>query len=67
MTAGDLRDAVVAANPQVPRAALFVGTDRKQWLTELRVCLSLAYAPTPCNGGDIGAPDSVPIQVRPAT
>lgn len=67
MTAGDLRTAVVAANPQVPRTALFVGTNNKQWLTELRVCLTTAYAPTPCEDNDIGAPDSVPIQVRPAT
>ena len=64
LTAGDLRDAVTAANPHVPRASLFVGTNRKQWLTELRVCLDLAYTPTPCENNDIGAPDRVPIRVR---
>ena len=63
-TAGNLRDAVVKANPQIPRAAIFVGTAKKQWLTEVRICLTLAYQPVACEGGDIGAPDSVPLRVR---
>jgi ribonuclease T2 len=65
LTAGALRDAIIAANPSLPRASVFVGTDRKQWLTEVRVCLTLEYAPTTCEAGDSGAPDRVPIRVRP--
>ena len=65
LTAGTLRDAVVAANPKLPRDSLFVGTNNKQWLTELRVCLDMAYKPSPCEDHDIGAPDRVPIRVRP--
>lgn len=64
LTAGALRDAVVAANPQLPRASLFVGTNNKQWLTELRVCLTTGLKPVACEDGDIGAPDTVPIRVR---
>ena len=64
-TAGAVRDAIVRANPKLPRFSLFVGTDRKQWLTEVRVCLDLKYRPVPCEDGDIGAPDRVPVQVWP--
>jgi ribonuclease T2 len=65
LTAGAVRDAVVAANPHLPRTALFVGTNNKQWLTEVRVCLTIELKPTPCEAGDIGAPDRVPVRVRP--
>lgn len=60
-TAGGLRDAIVAANPKLPRTSLFVGTARKQWLTEVRVCLDLRYQPVACDGDSRGAPDAVPI------
>lgn len=61
-TAGAVRDAMIAANPTLPRAALFVGTDRKQWLTEVRICLDLADRPAACTAGT-GAPDRVPLRV----
>jgi ribonuclease T2 len=64
-TAGAIRDAFIAANPGLPRASLFVATDKNQWLTEVRVCLTLADRPTACEAGDIGAPDSVPVRVWP--
>lgn len=65
LTAGAMRDAMIAANPGLPRAALFVGTNNKQWLTELRVCLTTALKPAACEDGDIGAPDAVPVRMRP--
>ena len=64
MTAGAIRAAIVALNPSLPRDALFVGTDKRQRLTEVRLCLDLAYKPVPCEGGRIGAGDTVPVQVR---
>lgn len=64
LTAGALRDAIVGANPQLPRGSLFVGTNRRQWLTEVRVCLTIAYRPMPCENNAIGAPDRVPIRIR---
>ena len=64
LTAGAIRTAVIAMNPGVPRDALFVGTDKKQRLTEVWMCLDLAYHAVQCDGGRIGAPDSVPVQVR---
>ena len=65
LTAGDIRDAVVTANPEVPRDAIFVGTAKKQWLTEVRLCLNVSYRAMPCEGGKIGAADKVPVRVRP--
>jgi ribonuclease T2 len=64
-TAGSIRDAFLAVNPALPRQGLFVATDKNQWLTEVRVCLDLAYRPARCEGGDTGAPDSVPVRVWP--
>ncbi len=61
-TAGAVRDAMVAANPGLPRTSLFVGTDRNQWLTEVRICLDLADRPEPCVAGT-GAPDRVALRV----
>lgn len=62
-SAGAVRDAMIAANPGLPRAAVFVGTDRDQWLTEVRVCLDLADRPAACAVGTIGAVDAVPLRV----
>lgn len=64
LTAGAIRTAVIALNPGVPRDALFIGTDKKQRLTEVWMCLDLAYKPIPCDAGGTGAPDRVPVQVR---
>ena len=64
-TAGAVRDAIVGLNPGVPRAVIFVGTDKNQWLTEVRVCLDLADHPSSCAAGSTGAPDSVAVRVWP--
>lgn len=62
-TASAVRDAFIAANPALPRASLFVATDRNKWLTEVRVCLTLDDRPAACDGGDVGTPDTVPLHV----
>ncbi len=64
LTVGALRDAVVAANPTLPRDSLFVATSSNQWLTELRVCLTTRYEPVACENGDIGAADRASLRVR---
>ena len=65
LTAGSVRDAFVQANPGLPRNSLFIATDRNQWLTEVRICLTTAYRPTRCKDDDVGAPDPVPVRVWP--
>ena len=65
LTAGAIRDAIVAVNPKLTRAMLFVGTDKNQWLTEMRVCLTTDYAPMPCIEGDYGAADRATVRVWP--
>lgn len=62
--AGAVREALTAANPALPRTAIFVGTDKNQWLTEVRVCLDLADRPATCVGGT-GAGDGVPLRIWP--
>ncbi|MDP9096831.1 MAG: ribonuclease, partial [Pseudomonadota bacterium] len=64
LTVGALRDAVVAANPALPRDSLFVATSSNQWLTELRVCLTTRYEAVACENGDIGAADRASLRVR---
>jgi len=61
-SAGGVRDAVVAANPAVPRGGIFVGTDRNQWLTEVRICLDLGDRPRSCSAG-AGAGDAATVRV----
>ena len=63
-TAGDVRRAIRARNPQLPAGSIFVGTQRKQWLTEVRICLDLRYRAVTCERGATGAPDRVPVRVR---
>ena len=64
-SAGAVRAALIAANPGLPHDAIFVGTDKNQWLTEVRVCLDLADKPATCDPASIGAPDSVALRVWP--
>jgi ribonuclease T2 len=61
-TAKDIRDDFVALNPGLPRAAIFVDRSNNGWLKEVRLCMDLHYAYTPCDGG-VGAPDAAPISV----
>lgn len=62
ITAGTIRDAFVAANPAIPRDALFVATSNRQWLREVRICYDRAFRYARCDGGS-GAPDRVPVRV----
>ena len=65
MTAGQLRDAFAAANPGLPRAAVFVATADGDRLREVRICNDLSFTPRPCPGGEVGAPDRTVLTVEP--
>lgn len=65
LTAGAVRDAIVAVNPKLDRSMLFIGTDKNQWLTEMRVCLTTKSKPMPCVEGDYGAADRATVRVWP--
>ena len=63
-TAGQLRDAFVAANPGLPRDAVYVAVASGNRLREVRLCHDTAFHPTPCPDG-LGAPDRVVLTVEP--
>lgn len=64
-TAGQLRDAFVAANPGLPREAIHVAVASGNRLREVRICHDTAFEPSACPGGELGAPDRVVLTVEP--
>lgn len=64
-TAGQLRDAFVAANPGLPRDAIHVAVATGNRLREVRICHDLKFGPAACPAGGLGAPDRVVLTVEP--
>ena len=64
MTAGQIRQAFVAANPGIPRAALQVRVAAGNRLKEVGICYDLTYRPTACPRG-VGTPDGVVVRITP--
>jgi len=64
-TAGQLRDAFVAANPGLPREAIYISVASGNRLREVRVCHDLMFEPVACPVGGLGAPDRVVLTVEP--
>lgn len=62
-TAGDLRDAFVAANPGLDRRSLGVKTGSGGWLREVDLCYSAALKPVPCVGRAFGAGNAASIRI----
>lgn len=64
MTAGQLRDAFVAANPSIPRQAVNVRVASGNRLLEVGVCYDLRFRPAACPRG-VGTPDAVTMRITP--
>lgn len=64
-TAGQLRDAFVAANPDLPRDAIHVAVASGNRLREVRLCHDLEFEPAACPAGGLGTPDRVVLTVEP--
>lgn len=64
-TAGQLRDAFVAANPRLPRDALYLAVASGNRLREVRVCHDLELKAARCPVGGLGTPDDVVLTVEP--
>jgi ribonuclease T2 len=62
MTAGQVREAFLTRNPGLTREGLNVRVNKDNRLTEVWVCLDLAFKPAACRGGN-GTPDAVTIRV----
>lgn len=64
MTAGQVRDAFLKRNRGLTRDGLNVRVKKDNRLTEVWVCLDLAFKPAACRGGN-GTPDRVAVRVTP--
>ena len=65
MTAGQLRDAFVAANPALPRAAIAIASAPEGQLREVRLCHDLAFKPAACAPKALGARDDTVLIITP--
>ena len=65
MTAGQLRDAFVAANPGLPRGSVAIATAPEGQLREVRLCHDLAFKPAACAAKALGARDDVLLTITP--
>jgi ribonuclease T2 len=65
VSAGELRDAFAAANPGLPRRAIFIAVASGNRLREVRLCHDLRFRPIACPNGRLGAPDQVAMRVTP--
>ncbi|GAA4642344.1 hypothetical protein GCM10023115_05170 [Pontixanthobacter gangjinensis] len=63
LTAGNLRDAFVAGNPEWPREAVGIDINRRGWLQELRLCYGKDFRPVKCDARRIGPRDNVKIKI----
>lgn len=63
LTAGDLRSAFIARNPDWPRGAVAVDTSKSGWLQEIRLCYGLDYRPLACPRYALGRPDSAALKI----
>jgi ribonuclease T2 len=64
MTAGQIRDAFVAANPWMKREGIYIKTVDGDRLIDVRICYDLRHAPMACKGL-LGARDKMVIAVTP--
>lgn len=64
-TAGQLRDAFVAANPGLPRDAVYIAVASGNRLREVRICHDLSFKTAACPVGGLGTPDNVTLTVEP--
>ena len=63
MTAGQIREAFVKANPGVRRDGVYIkSTDGR--LEDVRLCYDLRHRPSACPGG-LGAPDEAMLRISP--
>jgi ribonuclease T2 len=64
LTAGAIRNAFVAANPDLPRTAIAVVLADDVWLREVRLCYAADFARIACPRGT-GAPDRQRLRLSP--
>ena len=63
LTAGDLREAFVIANPAWSPEQVGIETSRSGWLRGLRLCYGKNFMPRNCSRRDWGPPDSASLKI----
>ena len=63
LTAGDLRDAVLALNKGWQRDQIGVITGRGGWLREIQMCFDARFRPARCKKSQYGAVDSASLRI----
>jgi ribonuclease T2 len=63
LTAGDLRDAFIEANPGWTREQIGLVVGNGGWLSEVRVCLTTRFKPTRCDSGRFGPANTAPLKI----
>jgi ribonuclease T2 len=63
LTAGDLRDAFIEANPGWTREQIGLVVGNGGWLSEVRVCLTTRFKPTRCDSARFGPANAAPLKI----
>lgn len=61
LTAGAVRDALIAENPSLKRRIIRLKLSRTGWLQEVQLCYDRRFMPTLCHR--TGAPDHAPVKI----
>jgi Ribonuclease I len=64
-TAGSVRAAFARVNPGISAPMIAVATDRKGWLTEVRICLGPRMRPQRCKPFQAGAGERATVRIAP--
>ena len=63
LTAGDLRRAFVARNPQFPIGAVGLRTSNGGWLREIQLCYGKDFMPKACETRALGPRNDTPLKI----
>jgi ribonuclease T2 len=63
LTAGDLRDAFIEANPSWKREQIGLLTGSGGWLREVHVCLNRRFLPASCSSQSFGPANTAPLKI----
>jgi ribonuclease T2 len=63
LTAGDLRDAFLIANPHWKRDQIGIERNERGWLRGVRLCYGRDFRPSRCPAGTFGPSDRTPLKI----
>ncbi len=63
LTAGDLRDAFLIANPHWKREHIGIERNERGWLRGMRLCYGRDFRPSRCPSGTYGPSDKTPLKI----